>query len=174
LIVCARDEGREAITAGLGIATPGGGGAPPAVGVREHVITEGNESVLRMVKYVCEVYGVDLTSVKVVGSKKDGVEAEQDSHIDDDPDSHSTPLFGWPELQVGAVREAVAVAEALPGEDPFRVFRRNSLLVYRLPYCCTICIVHVEDIAPTFKFTGTTTSLRYVDTGIANRSSARR
>ena len=37
------------------------------------------------------------------------IEEEEDDFI-----AHAEP-YGWPELQIGIVREAIAVAEALPG-----------------------------------------------------------
>jgi hypothetical protein len=72
----------------------------------------GNESVLKLVKYICEVHGINLEAVMFMNTAIEGAqEQDQDSSSDDlleDP-------YGWPELQVGIVREALAVAEALPG-----------------------------------------------------------
>lgn len=81
------------------------------VGVRPGMSTEGNAGVLKVVQYVCETYGLDLARVKLM---KRGTAEETSNDEQDDLDS-SLELFGWPELQIGVVREAVAVAEALPG-----------------------------------------------------------
>jgi hypothetical protein len=81
-----------------------------ALGIREVEDRQGNESVLRLVNHVCRIYGIDLASLE-------GKEGESSQH----KVSVKDPLFdaqqqhGWPELQVGVVREAVAIAEALPG-----------------------------------------------------------
>lgn len=146
LVVCAREEttqsvGKEMMASG----TSGSGGGSEhglfsgagtekgMVSIRESENAEGNDSMLRLVRHVCEVYGVDLDAVKVlsgelgtVGKKGkgkakengDGDGEEMDPAEAEALDDGKRHLYGWPELQVGAVREAVAVAEALPG--PYR------------------------------------------------------
>lgn len=123
LIVCGREEnsGARANAAGLGIR-----GAPVAtstttpgtVGVRENPRVEGNESLLRIIKHICRVHGVDIESVKLVDRSILGTASNGDSANDADDEDLSdsaTDPFGWPELQIGIIREAIAVAEALPG-----------------------------------------------------------
>ena len=112
LLVCSRDEvtkdAQSMLTApvfGLGIGEPG-------VAVREHERVDGNESILRLIKYVCEMYGVDLESVKLVGPDSQN---ELEAGIDEEVERHKL-RYGWDELQLGVVREAVAIAEALPGK----------------------------------------------------------
>ena len=95
-----------------------------SVGIRQNESKEGNESLLKLLKYICRVLGVDLDAVRLVKVDSDGrpvnvmngdstmLSIEEDPIVPQDP-------FGWPELQVGIVREAIAVAEALPG--PFLV-----------------------------------------------------
>ncbi|EEB91987.1 hypothetical protein MPER_09566, partial [Moniliophthora perniciosa FA553] len=58
---------------------------------------------------VCQVLGVNLDAVEVVelGATK------VPSLVEDSRDREQEP-FGWPELQIGVVRESIAVAEALP------------------------------------------------------------
>ena len=72
-----------------------------------------------MVKHVCRVHGVDLDAVQLISedSEASNVPAFEDQ---DDTDIEA---YGWPELQIGIVREAVAVAEALPGQHVRDVFR---------------------------------------------------
>lgn len=86
------------------------------IGVRIAETTEGNESILRIVKYICEIYGIDVSRVQV-GAEDANAEAanEKDGSIDDDIEPEAVG-FGWREVQVGVVREAVQIAEALPGE----------------------------------------------------------
>lgn len=130
LVVCGRDEvgGARVNGAGLGFqgVTTLSNAKRGAVGVRENDSIEGNDSVLRIVKYVCGIHGINLQSVKLfdgtgrplgqdnntadsVGSPLDIVDEEEDELA-----AFLDP-FGWPELQMGIIREAVAVAEALPG-----------------------------------------------------------
>lgn len=91
------------------------------VGVRANVSNDGNESILRVVEYVCDMYGVDLSEVGITSPGSDPPEGESKGDHDSPAlsveDEGATEAFGWPELQLGVVREAVAIAEALPGES---------------------------------------------------------
>lgn len=123
LIVCGREEnsGPRANTAGLGIrGAPAGSNTttPGTVGVRENPRVEGNDSLLRIIKHICRVHGVDIECVKLVDRSITGAASNGDSADDvDEEDLSDSPAdpFGWPELQIGIIREAIAVAEALPG-----------------------------------------------------------
>jgi trafficking protein particle complex subunit 9 len=132
LIVSARDEMREGLTSAI---SPGGapGTAPAQISVREHEFGDGNESIVRLVRHICAVYGIDLGAVKLLGKDPlpatNGVDGEEkrEGDFDGDGDADADEMditkpsrFGWAELQVGVVREAVAIAEALPGEIIFR------------------------------------------------------
>lgn len=132
LVVCGRDEdyqlrrsdvgsaGLVARTAGLQNGddnTPTGNGS---LAFRPNENMQGNQSVLKILSYACKALGVDLESVNVAEPPN----AEEEGNVD----PHIIPFealslaeslnnsFGWPELQVGVVREAIAVAEALPGQ----------------------------------------------------------
>lgn len=93
------------------------------VGVRANVSNDGNESILRVVEYVCDMYGVDLSKVGITWPGSDPPEGEgkgdHNSPALSVEDEGTTEAFGWPELQLGVVREAVAIAEALPGKSPW-------------------------------------------------------
>lgn len=137
LLVCGREESRGSVkqtssSSGTGLGIRGvdfGDKSPSAergnVGVRANDSVEGNESILRLLKYVCRVLGIDLEAVKLVNAGSDEsstVDEEEESrstapslHLDDDILDVSRDIYGWPELQVGVVREAIAVAESLPG-----------------------------------------------------------
>ncbi|QRW27635.1 transport protein particle subunit [Rhizoctonia solani] len=130
LIICAREEtGTKVSTGRMSVITDpnenrGGGWPGPGanqtgeisegtgeIGVRIAETTEGNESILRIVKYVCEIYGIDVSRVQV---GMDAIDTgTKDGSVDDDIELDS-PRFGWREVQVGVVREAVQIAEALP------------------------------------------------------------
>ena len=122
LIVCGREEDGLSRptnvpgTSGLGLhgitPTPG----DTAVAIRFGESGDGNESILRLLKHICKVLGVDLEAVKLVDADEQSSQSVLDANnatIDSDPDQ--TETHGWPELQLGVVREAVAIAEALPG-----------------------------------------------------------
>lgn len=96
--------------------------AQGTVGVRENERTDGNESILRILKHVCRVHGIDLEAVKLLQSSapaRESVSSQDADDMDDTEDLQSLhEPFGWPELQLDIIREAIAIAEALPGTSP--------------------------------------------------------
>ncbi|KZT67733.1 hypothetical protein DAEQUDRAFT_792472 [Daedalea quercina L-15889] len=135
LIVCGREEnsGARASGAGLGIrGTLVGSSSTTSgtVGVRENPRVEGNDSILRIIKHICRVHGVDIESVKLVDIGTLGTtatcNAADDAEEEDLSESPADP-FGWPELQIGIIREAIAVAEALPDYPSVAQFSLSSL-----------------------------------------------
>lgn len=139
LLVCGREENRSTSRsspdvggAGLGIrgVTYGersAGAEQGSVGVRHNDNAEGNDSILRLLKYVCQVLGINLDAVTLVDgddsdspTKIGGEDAPSSDtmpllQLDDDVFDFSRDVYGWPELQIGVIREAIAVAESLPG-----------------------------------------------------------
>ena len=111
LVVCAREEDGQSYLPGIAVngKESGDSGAVAVKGIER---STGNESLLKLVKHVCEVHGIDVDAVTFVNpTTQDESGIPQDVNTDDmqeDP-------YGWPELQVGIIREALAVAEALPG-----------------------------------------------------------
>lgn len=153
LIVSAREEMREGLTSAI---SPGGspGTAPAQISIREHEFGDGNESVMRIVRHICAVYGVDLGAVRLLvkdpSSMTNGMDGEEkkEGGFDEDAEmdiARPSP-FGWAELQVGAVREAVAIAEALPGTPNFFSTRSYCDNFRRL--CCSYPIrpINIADI----------------------------
>jgi hypothetical protein len=124
LIVCGREEDGasrlSSVPATTGI-QPGHGRGWSGVGVRLSEIADGNESVLTLLKYVCKVLGINIDAVRLLDIDEEVLitSAEEAAlnniNFDDDAAAASLERCGWPEIQVGVVREAVAVAEALPG-----------------------------------------------------------
>lgn len=111
LIVCGRDESegtKPKGPAGLGIQDLAVEDIffDQGVGIRETESTAGNQGILKVVRYVCEVHGIDMGY-----QEEETEESQSENEVDSDPNHTS----GWPELQVGIVREALAIAEALPG-----------------------------------------------------------
>lgn len=125
LMVCGREEdGLSRMssvpgTAGLGIQglnSSGVGGGWSGVGVRLSESADGNESILKLLKYVCKVLGINLDAVQLVDVNDDlSIDESVAPVVYDNSEGENHEPYGWPELQVGVVREAVAVAEALPG-----------------------------------------------------------
>jgi trafficking protein particle complex subunit 9 len=117
MIVCGREESGSSKIAGAGLGIQGvdvGTGSQGSVGIRAIDSTAGNDSILRVVKHICNVHGIDLEAVRTkslpgrTGSSTPTPDAVNDTVPMEEP-------FGWPELQIGIIREAIAVAEALPG-----------------------------------------------------------
>jgi hypothetical protein len=111
LIVCAREETEPAYPSGTTVngVEPGSSGAVTMKGIQR---STGNESVLKLVKYICGVHGINLEAVKFINAatqdtQQEGLDASADDLLEDP--------YGWPELQIGIIREALAIAEALPG-----------------------------------------------------------
>ncbi|KAG5638372.1 hypothetical protein H0H81_000383 [Sphagnurus paluster] len=135
LMVCGREEdGLSRMssvpgTSGLGIhgLSSSGGGSWSGVGVRMSESSDGNSSILELLKYVCKILGINLEAVKLVDvtpTESEHSVAVDESGLSSHEDYDNAAVagnddpHGWPELQVGVVREAVAVAEALPGIAP--------------------------------------------------------
>ncbi|KAI0780823.1 TRAPP II complex [Trametes elegans] len=139
LIVCGREEraagSARALNSGMTVRNSvlGGSATQGTVGIRENERTDGNESLLRIVKHVCKVHGVDLEAVKLVDvhapPNRDSQQSQssENSEVDEDLLQSNRDPFGWPELQIGIVREAVAVAEALPDYSAVAQFSLSSL-----------------------------------------------
>ncbi len=85
-----------------------------SLGIREVEDRQGNESVVQLVAHICRIYGIDLTSLE--DREGPSVRASTSSASSEHGHCDTIEQHGWPELQVGVVREAVAIAEALPGE----------------------------------------------------------
>jgi hypothetical protein len=172
LLVCGREESEADNSTsttndgGLGIkGIPFGGGQTRGlggVGVRQSESTGGNESILRLLKYICKVLGIDLQAVKLVNPANE-VDAEEqhkgpptaENFQCDSIDTLQDP-YGWPELQVGVVREAVAAAEALPG-PPTSIFivatEHAKAVDFGRPSCsCSVYSFCIEDTAHSFGF----------------------
>ena len=84
----------------------------PYLAVRENERADGNRSIISLIRYICKLHGIDLECVRLVDPLSSA--DEEDASLEEQR-SLEDP-FGWPELQVGIIREALAVAEALPGK----------------------------------------------------------
>ncbi|EGN95949.1 hypothetical protein SERLA73DRAFT_111910 [Serpula lacrymans var. lacrymans S7.3] len=130
LLVCGREENDEyqrsnIANSGLGIRGVDLGDQSPEtqkgnVSIKMNETTDGNESILRLLTHICRVLGVDFEAVKLVKLDKSGSAVAEDddsvekSSLEQDSANPILEMFGWSELQIGVIREAIAVAEALP------------------------------------------------------------
>lgn len=86
--------------------------------VRTTSDTAGNDSIVRVAEKVCEAFGIEVVSR---AEKKSGaIEEERATEL-----TIGVRSVGWPALQVGVLRDAIMIAEALPGS----FCRRLSLSV---------------------------------------------
>ena len=114
LVVCAREQPEPALSSGTTVngEDSGDSGAVAVKGVER---STGNESVLELVKRICNVHGINLEAVRFVNADAHGTQEEGDVSQDTSSDDPPEDPYGWPELQIGIIREALSVAEALPG-----------------------------------------------------------
>jgi hypothetical protein len=114
LVVCAREQPEPGFSSGTTVNGKGSGDSG-AVAVKGIGRSTGNESLLKLVKHICDVHGINLEVVRFVNTDTHGTQEKgavsQDTSSDDPPEDP----YGWPELQIGIIREALSVAEALPG-----------------------------------------------------------
>jgi hypothetical protein len=87
-----------------------------ALGQRSVESREGNASVVNLVSRVGEAYGVDFSYLPIH-------EAQSENKTQVLPETRSS---GWPELQLGLIREVIAIAKALPG--PFFLIKGKLCL----------------------------------------------
>ena len=114
LVVCAREQAEPAFSSGTTINGMGSGDSG-AVAVKGMERSTGNESVLKLVKYICDVHGINLEAVRFVNTATDGIQEQGGVPQDTSSGDLLEDPYGWPELQIGIIREALSVAEALPG-----------------------------------------------------------
>ncbi|KIJ69369.1 hypothetical protein HYDPIDRAFT_24212 [Hydnomerulius pinastri MD-312] len=139
LVVCGRDEDDQLRksdlgSAGLVIRTSGlengdaavNSPAKGSVGMRRKENLEGNQSILKLLVYACKVLGVNLEAVSLASSAEGASDGDMQPEDVDLVESLNN-TFGWPELQVGVVREAIAVAEALPDQLAVARFSLSAL-----------------------------------------------
>ncbi|KAF8274883.1 transport protein Trs120 or TRAPPC9 TRAPP II complex subunit-domain-containing protein [Lactarius quietus] len=125
LIVCGREEDGGSHLPGV-VVNGKESGDSGAVAVKGIERSTGNESLLKLVKYVCEVHGIDLEAVSFVNP---GTQDEDEGGVPQDinTDEVQEDPYGWQELQIGIIREALAVAEALPDPPSVAQFSLSAL-----------------------------------------------
>jgi hypothetical protein len=114
LVVCARGQPEPSSSSGTTVNGKGSGDSG-SVAVKGIERSAGNESLLKLVKHICSVHGINLEAVRFVNTDIHGTQEEGAVSQDTSPDDLPEDPYGWPELQIGIIREALSVAEALPG-----------------------------------------------------------
>jgi hypothetical protein len=114
LVVCAREQPEPGFPPGTAVNGKGSGDSG-AVAVKGIERSTGNESVLKLVKHICDVHGINLEAVRFGNTDTHDTQEEGAASQDTSSDDLQEDPYGWPELQIGIVREALSVAEALPG-----------------------------------------------------------
>lgn len=90
------------------------------VGYRSKDDTEGNDSILQLVLHVCEIHGLDLNAISfcpVSGESRPSISSTSPFDARGRLHQETADIHGWPGLWVGLAREALTIAEALPGTD---------------------------------------------------------
>jgi len=162
LMVCGREEDGyiqtpnvpQSASVSIHNIHPVSGGNSGTVGVRLSESTVGNESILRLLTHICRVLCINLEAVGMSDSTETRVVGKNPSLnvYDEDIVEEVKESFGWPELQVGVIREAVAVAESLPGMTAIVLacFISCPIQFYRFSCCGTVCPIRFEDLANDF------------------------
>ncbi|TFK29959.1 hypothetical protein FA15DRAFT_677283 [Coprinopsis marcescibilis] len=136
LIVCGREEDGMSqptgLPSGLGIhnMTPAPTTNFATVGIRLSESSQGNDGILAVLKHACKTMGLDLDAVQLLDPVDNERPSIPDSLLFKQYDEEESAIFqepcGWSELQVGIIREAVAVAEALPATDALQTAVRRG------------------------------------------------
>ncbi|KZT42062.1 hypothetical protein SISSUDRAFT_980977 [Sistotremastrum suecicum HHB10207 ss-3] len=100
------------------------------IGIRELENVEGNQSILSMVHYLCGIHGVDLQAVKILAGDEEVHHANGSTNVEANDLPVERPPYGWGELQVGVIREAVAIAQELPDHTAIAQFSLSALKLY--------------------------------------------
>lgn len=104
-VVEGREEHRDQQTGAVMSPTEmPGSSVNQAVTIRRKESTDGNAGVMALIERVCAVFGIDLLSFT----------DEQTEPVLQAAKELRPTHFGWPELQVEIMKEAIAVSEALP------------------------------------------------------------
>jgi hypothetical protein len=144
LIVLAREERREMHAARFSVADGklSDLAASSHITIRDHQLTDGNDSILRILTYICSIYGVNLHAIKLKSTDASEPSKEDDGRLD----FVREPSYGWAELQLGVVRESLAVAEALPGELGILIRIRLIYISCRVSAIGAVLILDAENL----------------------------
>jgi len=83
--------------------------------VRTTSSSAGNDSIIRLSERVCEAFGIRVAPRAPGGKKKNRMSVMQGRALE--ITESGTGVFGWPGLQVGVLKDAIAIAESLPGQS---------------------------------------------------------
>ena len=83
--------------------------------VRTTSDTAGNESIIRVAEKVCEAFGIEVVPRVTKENSQKRKSILQGGAVEASLDGKGR--FGWQALQVGVLRDAISIAEALPGSS---------------------------------------------------------
>lgn len=105
--------------------------------VRTTSQSTGNESIVRLLEKVCDSFGVMVVTKISEAAREKERKDKRRSLVQGRPveimEQSSVRRFGWPVLQVGVLRDAITIAEALPG--------RSSSAFLTLPRLILVALV---------------------------------
>ncbi|GAA5989707.1 hypothetical protein JCM5350_007364 [Sporobolomyces pararoseus] len=84
----------------------------PASIVRTTTTTVGNDSIIRLSERVCTAFGIQVAPKATGGKKGKRMSVMQGRALE--ITENGTGSFGWPQLQVGVLKDSIAIAETLP------------------------------------------------------------
>ncbi|GAA5969112.1 hypothetical protein JCM3765_002183 [Sporobolomyces pararoseus] len=87
--------------------------AKPASIVRTTTTTVGNDSIIRLSERVCTAFGIQVAPRAAAGGKKGKRMSVMQGRALEITEN-GTGSFGWPQLQVGVLKDSIAIAETLP------------------------------------------------------------
>lgn len=149
--------------------------------VRTTSDSAGNESIIRVAEKVCEAFGIVVVPK---ASTRQAKEEKRRSLLQGRPieiQESERDQFGWSGLQVGVLRDAISIAEALPGQSMACLCRREVDLILshvnRLPGRHSL---HRHRSSHPFRYDATSRAIRalakhpsYLRSGNETRSSIR-
>ncbi|CAK9780718.1 unnamed protein product [Cutaneotrichosporon oleaginosum] len=78
-----------------------------AVVARRKEASAGNPGITELIERICAVLGIDILAFG---------NAHRDDQVSKQGDTADEPHFGWPDLQVEVIKEAITIAESLPDQ----------------------------------------------------------
>lgn len=82
--------------------------------VRTTMTTVGNDSIVHLSERVCAAFGIQVAPKATRDKKGNRMSVMQGRALEISEEGSGS--FGWPGLQVGVLKDAIAIAESLPGE----------------------------------------------------------
>lgn len=113
------EEGDEhSLSRSNGVESRGRASPPTATVSTSSIDSTGNEAVILILEEVCRSFGIPVVVPRARRKDERRKSLLQGQSQDRDGVEEERTRFGWPSLQMGVLRDAISVAEALPGTSP--------------------------------------------------------